>query len=91
MRATKSMDAGVASCISEAPRDDVTFRLVRTKSGAIMLGFIHPDDFAADGLIFSKPRACLLYCGKGTLFGSGKNDDAYHKKCGIISLPRRRL
>ena len=79
-RATKTLQDGFASCISEAPRDDVTVRVVASVDGDFMLGFIHSDDFAANDLIQNKPRACMLYCYNGNIYGSGKDGAAYHNQ-----------
>ena len=83
-RATRTKGAGWnAACISEASCDAVTVRVVASQRGFIMLGFIHPDDFAVDGPIFDKPRAYMLFCYNGSLVGSGKDNSsgtAYHKQ-----------
>ena len=76
-RATKTKN-GTSSCILETPRDDVTVRVVKAVTNFIYLGFIHPADFAADGDIFDKPGARMMYCCTGKLYGSGKKGDKYH-------------
>ena len=84
-RATKTKghhDWGNAACISEAACDAVAVRVIASKDGCIMVGFIHADDFAADDQIYDKPRACMLWCDTaGTLYGSGKKGAAYHNEC----------
>jgi len=83
---TKAAAGWDANCISKLPVTRFKVEIVNRGSdnnGSIMIGFVDPAAFSANGQIYAHQNSYVLYVADGNLYGNGKSNSGYGNSVAI--------